>query len=709
MSINATEKPLGKIFTSDYRFVIPSFQRAYTWQTENIAQLVTDLQDACHDPDTPYFLGSLILVHDGQTKYQVIDGQQRLISLSIIISVLRELEDDPELIESLNDLIVEPGDKLRGIKAEPRLKLRERDTNFFRMYVQEGDLEGLFDLRDNDIESYAQRNIAINTRQVFDELAKMPTQDRRAFASYLVNEVTLVIVTTDDLAGAHRIFDVMNMRGVPLTASDVFKARTIAEISPAARNAYASRWDDIMDPLGDDAQTLEAFFSDIHLIISHKAVCTQLLEEFRKDVLKPYVKKQNVISFIDDLLAPYANAWRIIDHPTDADLPDDIIGQLVSLNDYQTTDWKPVAMWALVNSIRNLGNPDTRIFSAPGTHAPTATRTSKKDLEEPQLHDLERLHDVLAALERATGVDSLNRQTPLSRRTRSASTIRDLDKNHTIQQIRGLLITDEDRRSALAHLRGELQTSPTMKKLLLVRANEQRAGHRIIRPRSLNALPIMPEQVASDSSFATWPEATRDHWANRIGNLALSQANDKQIAELASYEDRRDRMLLSSSSKRFPLTAELADIADCTPQTLQYRQDETVRLIADYWNIRYDAERNDLSTLSEESLSVKNTSTSPTSKRVSIAQVLAAGLLIPGETLVWDRPRKGERWVVTVTAEGKLRMDDGNEYSTPTAAARAVGGSSAGLTVWKRTSNGQKLSDVWKAYRLRKHRNRCSF
>ena len=132
-------------------------------------------------------------------------------------------------------------------------------------------------------------------------------------------------------------------------------------------------------------------------------------------------------------------------------------------------------------------------------------------------------------------------------------------------------------------------------------------------------------------------------------------------------------MLLSSSSKRFPLTAELADIADCTPQTLQYRQDETVRLIADYWNIRYDAERNDLSTLSEESLSVKNTSTSPTSKRVSIAQVLAAGLLIPGETLVWDRPRKGERWVATVTAEGKLRMDDGNEYSTPTAAARAVG------------------------------------
>ena len=366
MAISATENPLGKVFTSDYQLTIPSFQRAYTWQAENIEQLVNDLQDACADPDTPYFLGSLILVKDGPTQYQVIDGQQRLISLSIIVSVLRELEDDPDLIDSLNDLILEPGDKLRGIKAEPRLTLRERDTDFFRMYVQEGDLEGLFDLRDNDIASHAQRNIAVNTRRTFDLLAAMDAKDRRRFASYLVNGVTLVIVTTDDLAGAHRIFDVMNMRGVPLTASDVFKAKTIAEISPAARNAYATRWDDIMDPLGDDSHTLEEFFSDLHLIVSHKAVCTQLLEEFRKDVLKPYVKKQNVISFIDDLLAPYANAWLILNRPTDANLPDDIVAMLVSLADYQTTDWKPVAMWALVNSIRNLGSANAQVFSTPG-------------------------------------------------------------------------------------------------------------------------------------------------------------------------------------------------------------------------------------------------------------------------------------------------------------------------------------------------------
>lgn len=48
-----------------------------------------------------------------------------------------------------------------------------------------------------------------------------------------------------------------------------------------------------------------------------------------------------------------------------------------------------------------------------------------------------------------------------------------------------------------------------------------------------------------------------------------------------------------------------------------------------------------------------------------------------------------------------IGMKFSTKPSAPTAAARAVGGSSAGLTVWKRTSNGQKLSDVWKTYRLR--------
>ena len=703
MSISAMEQPLDKVFTSDYRFVIPSFQRSYTWRADNVLQLVDDVLDASVSASGPYFLGSLILVRDGAedgTLYEVIDGQQRLVSLSIIIAVLRDLEEDPELAANLDGLLLEKGNKLRGIAAEPRLALRDRDASFFRSYVQEGNLEALFDLHDDDMDSQAQRNMAANARQVYDRLAGMDDDGRHSFAAYLVNQVMVVIVVTDDLAGAHRIFDVMNMRGVPLTASDVFKARTIAALPAGLRDLYAERWDDVMEPLGDDPQRTEEFFSDLHLILSYKPLCQRLLDEFRDDVLRPYLDAGRAADFIDGVLAPYARAWQILGAPGRTTLPDDLVGWLVALGDYQCADWRPVALWTLVHTVRNLGDPDVAVFSSGGAHASLSARRTAA-VEQPDLHDEARARELLRALERAVGIDSLNRQGTLVRRRRAARTIRGLDRGMTLGQTGGLSISDADRRSALLHLNGDLQAGPALKRALLIRANEQKEGARITRPRSLNALPLLPGQVRDGSPFASWPEAERDRWTDRIGNLVLTQANERQLSTLTSYGDRRDRMLLSSSSRRFPLTAQLADIAELTPDTLRWRQEETVRLLAEYWNIRYDADHVDLTELNEEVLAGDTVRRAPSSRRVTIAQVLKAGLLIPGETLVWDRPRKGESWTVTVTAAGRLRLDDGREYGTPTAAARAVGGHSAGLAVWKRTSDGRSLADIWKAYRLR--------
>ena len=65
-------------------------------------------------------------------------------------------------------------------------------------------------MNDDDLATAAQRNIVANIRKTYDEISNWSASERQQFAQYLVNEVTLVIVTTDDLDGAHRIFDVMN-------------------------------------------------------------------------------------------------------------------------------------------------------------------------------------------------------------------------------------------------------------------------------------------------------------------------------------------------------------------------------------------------------------------------------------------------------------------------------------------------------------------
>ncbi|MDK6350592.1 GmrSD restriction endonuclease domain-containing protein [Bifidobacterium scardovii] len=697
MAISATEQSLGKVFTPDYQFTIPSFQRAYIWKTEHILQLVNDLHEACKTPDTPYFLGSLILVREGGNRFSVIDGQQRLVSLSIIIATLRDLEQDPEWMRLLDALIVEPGDKLRGIRTEPRLALRERDAAFFREYVQEGNLEALFDMGDEDWTSNAQRNITLNTKATYDALDALSEDERHRFASYLVKSVTLVIVTTDDLDGAHRIFDVMNMRGLPLTPSDVFKAKAIAGMNAAAADAYAARWDDIMDPLGDDALHVEEFFSYLHMALTYRPDSGKLIQDFLDGVLQPYLAAGTATSFIDKVLAPYAVAWRMLDRPSDTVLPDKVKDLLESLNDYRNHEWKPVAMWALVHSFRNLGSPDISPFVAVGSHAARSAAATRLSLES---HDTQRLEEILTALERVTGIDSLNRRSVLVRRGHAVTALRDLDKGYPVRLVHGLSIGADDRADALIRLHGEMQGNAELVRLLLIRANERKAGGRITRPRSLNALPIMPLNIERSASFSAWTQEQHDHWMYRLGNMALVQGGEDQLNRLTEFDLRRDRMLLRADSRRFPLTEQLKDFSECTPDMLQARQRETIRLIAEYWEIRYDDDHTDLTEDAQDKIARGVVRPARGSQRVAIKQVVAAGLLIPGETLVWERPRKGERWVSTVTADGRLRLEDGSEYATPTAAARAVGGRSAGLDVWKRTSNGESLSDIWKTYRL---------
>lgn len=80
----------------------------------------------------------------------------------------------------------------------------------------------------------------------------------------------------------------------------------------------------------------------------------------------------------------------------------------------------------------------------------------------------------------------------------------------------------------------------------------------------------------------------------RLGNMVLMQGKEGQIDRLTEYGRRRDRVLLRADSCRFPLTKQIADFNECTPAMLEYRQKETIRLLAEYWDIRYDESHADL-------------------------------------------------------------------------------------------------------------------
>ena len=96
-TIEAKELQLVSIFSDNYRFEIPDYQRPYAWTTEQTGALLDDLLHAIGNVESvseaaPYFLGSIVTIKNGiQPQAQIVDGQQRLTTLTILLCVLREL------------------------------------------------------------------------------------------------------------------------------------------------------------------------------------------------------------------------------------------------------------------------------------------------------------------------------------------------------------------------------------------------------------------------------------------------------------------------------------------------------------------------------------------------------------------------------------------------------------------------------------------
>jgi uncharacterized protein with ParB-like and HNH nuclease domain len=139
----AHEKPISRVFSDDYVFRIPSYQRPYAWTTVQAGELVDDLIDFMKvrqgevEDMEPYFIGSIVLIKsENMPNADVVDGQQRLTTLTLLLSAIRANVGSNNTA-AITQLIYEKGSRILGTQDRFRLSLRERDQEFFQKYVQQ--------------------------------------------------------------------------------------------------------------------------------------------------------------------------------------------------------------------------------------------------------------------------------------------------------------------------------------------------------------------------------------------------------------------------------------------------------------------------------------------------------------------------------------------------------------------------------------------
>jgi hypothetical protein len=556
-SIDASEIQLGKLFSEDFEFHIPDYQRPYAWGREQSLQLLDDLTAALErDTDEPYFLGSVVLIQaDGGPVAEVVDGQQRLTTLTILLAVMRDLVTEPELSRDIHKLVEEPAVGWADKPARPRLRLREKDAAFFRKYIQTVDgTTTLLELSDQSVTTDAQRAIRDNAHALSDVLSKWSSARLQDLFKTLGARTFLVTVSTPDLNSAYRIFSVMNARGLPLTPPDIFKARVVGAIpSDEERAEYAKTWEDLEEELGRDE--FGDLFLYLRLIVSKTRVERSLLLEFPEQVLKPYLPAKGK-QFVDDVLEPFATAdQRLVNRDFDAIGPWAKVNTwLDRLSQIDNDDWRPVALWAL---------------------------KSHKD-------DGDFLVAFLKRLERLAASFLLRRVYTTPRQARYLDLLRQLDDGAGLAAP-AFELTDDEKVETRDRLDGEIYLVKPVRKYVLLRLDSMIAqdpgasySHKIITVEH-----VLPQNPKPESIWAReFSEDDRARWTHRLGNLVLLNRTKNSEAQNFDFALKKEKYFKSGRGAAiFALTLQVLNHPTWTPAELEERQKKLVALLVAEWQL----------------------------------------------------------------------------------------------------------------------------
>ena len=555
----AHEQPLAKIFSDDYVFRIPGYQRPYAWTTEQARELFDDLltfMQAAGGPVEempPYFLGSIVLIKsDTSPEADVVDGQQRLTTLTILLAAIRASVSEPSASE-VTRLIYEKGSAILGTKDRFRLTLRERDSEFFQIYIQKEDgvaklLEHNEDLADS------QNNIRANAKLYQGLLAELPEADRLRLAQFAVTRCYLVVVATPDLDSAYRIFSVLNSRGLDLSPTDILKSEIIGAIPAIQRDAYTEKWEDAEEDLGRDEFT--DLFSHVRMVYRRLKPKGTLIKEFKEHVTEVKQPAQ----FIDQVLLPMARAYEeILDESYESSSHAEIVNQYLKwLNRLEFTDWVPPAL----------------AFTTRYRQKPEAMALFFRDLERLAYGLLLRKTGINERIDRFSQVTGAIIQGTNLADVKSPLQLTPIEQSEVYSKLSGMFYeTFSARARATILLRLDTLLS---------------AGGAQYDYKTITVEHVLPQTPAPGSKWLAWFPSQQDRllWVHRLGNLALLTRKKNSAASNFDFDKKKQSYFAQGGVSPFVLTTQVLSESEWTPAIVASRQEQLLALLEQHWRLQ---------------------------------------------------------------------------------------------------------------------------
>ncbi|MDX2065119.1 MAG: DUF262 domain-containing HNH endonuclease family protein [Fimbriimonadaceae bacterium] len=238
---------LRTLFSNGTHYEVPAYQRDYSWSEEHWEDLWDDIV-ASEKSGRPHYMGAIVLTEQAVDQYRIIDGQQRLATLSIlVVAALRSLQDwiangvQPEANAQRRELLRNAflgGLHPVTLRTAPKLTLNESNRRFY-----EGILLNLQNPPSVSALPPAEK-LLWNALEFFRAKLRekfFADQDGEALATFIYEVVSTLLVfiqvTVEDEAGAYTVFETLNARGLELTAGDLLKNYLLSTVHVAGEGS----------------------------------------------------------------------------------------------------------------------------------------------------------------------------------------------------------------------------------------------------------------------------------------------------------------------------------------------------------------------------------------------------------------------------------------------------------------------------------------
>lgn len=538
---------VGALLDGRYRYRLACFQRAYAWKPEHAVRLVCDLRSAMQrEPSKRFFpLGRLMLAKaPGARDVEIVDGHQRLVTLTIIFAVLRDLETDPERADRLQRLV--SIDQWRsGGDPHDLLTIQSLPAKLFANIVQRPGSTELDPDLPREALSESERNIVDNRDGIRSELlAPGMTDDlRRALADYIVSSCRLVTITVENADLAWEMLNTEQNTRLAFSHADEAKSLILAAMPAEAHVTAAELWESCESMLTPE---------DMFRLLSHIRAMTwrgksQSARPVEMEIVERFGIANDGLAFMADHLVPHAN--RLKDLRRGNVGRDD--GERMSIGrsvDFMT--WIDVHTWV----------PAYLLWLK--VHGPNAAHTV----------EFTRRLECLVWMSKIAGVD------PGVQETRLLRLLDEIEAGALPKAMTKLQIDATTRAHAITNLRSANFAGKHYAGCLLRRISATMGSDPgpILRDEVTieHILPRNPHGCKAWLTLFRTPDGCKAHH-QKLGNVVLLSGRDNQRAGTLSWEEKRE--ILKGSP--FLLAQDAAKEAEWTAQTIARRTESLINTL----------------------------------------------------------------------------------------------------------------------------------